>query len=169
MNRLVYLAIIAASAAALPANAQDSRAENTRLRTIAPPVPAMSPETVEIDIRAGGRELWSGTLTLGPQYGNASFNQSKNEFVQPCARKPSGSNHSSNSNTSLNFNMSRANWQQQPDQFNVNFSWTRPLPPCDGRGTDTFGFNRMVEIGPGGSVTIEGVGGVVARISRSGR
>lgn len=169
MNRSVMLAALAAAFMASPAMAQDSREAMKLDRMASQPAPTMAPETVSVEIRADNRGLWSGTLTMGPQYGNASFSQSKSEFAPPCAGDRSGWDRPVNSNTSLNFNISRSNWQQEPDEFNVNFSWTRPLSSCEGQGTDNFGFNRRVDIEPGGTITIEGAGGIVARITRLGR
>lgn len=131
-------------------------------------VSATAAETVSIDIRTGDGPLWSGTLTLGPQYGNAYFSQSKNEFALPCKGKPMNHSGGANSNSSLSFNISRANWQQEPDQFNVTLNWTKALEQCEGQGNDTYGFTRMIEIARGSSVVIEGANGAVVTIARAG-
>lgn len=123
-------------------------------------------ETVAIQIDSETGPLWSGSLTMGPQYGNAHFSQSTNEFASPCPGERS-LGAPVNSNNSLNFNISRANWAQEPDKFNITFNWTRSLPACEGQGTDTFGFNRIVEIEHGGSVTIEGAGGATVTVTRA--
>ena len=131
-------------------------------------VSAAAAEAVSIDIRTGDGPLWSGTLTLGPQYGNAYFSQSKNEFALPCKGKPVDYGGGANSNSSLSFNISRANWQQEPDKFNVTLNWTKALDPCEGQGNDTYGFTRMIEIERGHSVVIEGANGAVVTITRVG-
>ena len=158
--RYACLASAIFAVAAVNANAQD--------RAIRPAPVAVSgqAETLSVEIMTDEGPLWSGTLTVGPQYGNAYFSQSKNEFAQPCAGKPASANAASNSNSSLTLNLSRQNWQTNPDSFNVNFSWTRALSACEGQGSDTFGFNRVIDLAPGKSTTIEGANGAKVIISR---
>ena len=124
-------------------------------------------ETIAVDLRASGEPLWSGTLRIGGRYGNAGFNQSKNEFAEPCAGKPSAYENAS-SNRQLNFNISRRNPQQDPDQFYVYVNWTQPLAACEGEETNTFGFNRVIELPAGKTVSIEGAGGLVVKLTRPG-
>ena len=142
-----------------------ANAEDRAIRP-APVVASGEAETLSVEIVTSDGPLWSGTLTIGPQYGNAYFSQSKNEFAQPCEGKPSGSNAASNSNSSLTLNLSRQNWQTNPDSFNVNFSWTRALRACEGQGSDTYGFNRLIELHRGASTTIEGANGAKVIVSR---
>lgn len=125
-------------------------------------------ETLHVDIRTPDGPLWSGTLTLGPQYGNAYFSQSKNEFALPCDNELTDMTGMSNTNSSLSFNISRNNWQQEPNKFNITFNWTKALRACEGQGNDTFGFNRVVDLAPGHSVTIEGANGARVVVSRKG-
>ena len=166
MRRLACAAVVFVLASAVPALSQDAVEARTVVKPMNEALPGGPPTTMDVDVSAPGKQLWSGSLTLGPQYGNAYFSQSKNEYVPPCEGERREAHNRSNANTSLNFNISRANWQQEPDQFNVNFTWTRPLSPCDGQGTDNFGFTRTVDIAPGQSVTIRAAGDVSVRISR---
>ncbi|WFL76737.1 hypothetical protein P7228_12110 [Altererythrobacter arenosus] len=160
-------AILAALAlVAGPALAQDQDVIETRA-VLAPSQTGGEVETVSVEIRASADILWSGTLTLGPQYGNAYYSQSKNEFTEPCASKPGSTADATNSSTSLNLNISRANWSQEPDKFNISFSWTRALDACEGQGNDTFGFNRVVEIPRGRKVTISGPGDAEVTVTRA--
>lgn len=123
-------------------------------------------ETLAVEISARDGLLWSGTLTIGPRYGNASFSQSKSEAVLPCEGKQLDPNNNTNVNSSFNLNFSRSNWQQTPHRFNVNFNRNMALPACEGQGTDSSGFNRVVEILPGSSTTIRGKNGVTVTVSR---
>lgn len=123
-------------------------------------------EVVGVEIRAGSYVLWSGTLRMGPQYGNASFSQSKSEFAEPCPGEPTSNGSRSMSNHQVSFNISRRNWQQEPDKFNVNVNWTQPLSACEGEGSNSLGFQRVIEVKRGGSATIEGAGSLRVTISR---
>ncbi|HSG35624.1 MAG TPA: hypothetical protein VLA37_13910 [Sphingomonadaceae bacterium] len=125
-------------------------------------------ETVSVEIRAGADVLWSGTLRLGPQYGSASFSQSKNEFIGPCDGEPLMANRSYSSNHQINFNISRRNWQQEPDAYSINVTWTQPLAACEGEGSDTLGFNRQFTIPRGGSISVKGAGDLVVTVGRPG-
>lgn len=149
-----------------PLTAEDSIDTRVSPKAMVEPAVIGKPTTLRVDIRTSEKELWAGSLTMGPQYGNAYFNHSKSEYVMSCAGERRAPNQATNVNSSLNFNISRSNWQQEPDKFNVNFTWTRPISRCEGHGTDNFGFNRIVEIPPKGSITIEAAGGVEVRISR---
>ena len=127
-----------------------------------------SPETVAVEIRTRDGVLWSGSLTMGPEYGNAYYSQSKNEFAEPCAGARIDPSNRSNTNNSLNFNISRANWQQEPDKFNITFNWTKALGACEGQGTNTYGFNRVIEIERGETTVIEGPGNARVSVTRPG-
>ena len=157
-NACLMIALVAF--ATVGANAED-RAE--KLASVTESGPA---ETLSVQIVTADGPLWSGTLTIGPQYGNAYFSQSKNEFAQPCEAEAAPANSSSNSNSSLTLNLSRQNWQNSPDSFNVNFSWTRALRACEGQGSDTFGFSRVIKLDRGTSATINGANGSKVTISR---
>jgi hypothetical protein len=123
-------------------------------------------ETLTLEVIADGSLVWDGTLTIGPRYGSASFSQSKSETVAPCGGAPLDPNRNMNVNSSFNLSLSRTNWQQTPDRFTVNFNRSVALPACEGQGNDSSGFNRMVEIRPGSSMTIRGNNNVVVTISR---
>ena len=157
-----YVCLISAifAFATVSANAED------RAIRPAPVAASGQAETLSVTIVTADGPLWSGTLTIGPQYGNAYFSQSKNEFAQPCKGKNAASDTPSNSNSSLTLNLSRQNWQTNPDSFNVNFSWTRALRACEGQGSDTFGFNRVIKLDRGSSVTIDGANGSKVTITR---
>ena len=124
-------------------------------------------ESMVVEIRVGDRKLWSGTLRLGPKYGNASFSQSRNEAAEPCPSDKSAMGKTTFSNQSLNFNISRRrSWQQEPDKFNVNVNWAQPIPACEGEGTNTLGMYRVVNIPRGSTVSATGGGGVMVRLTR---
>ena len=113
-----------------------------------------------------GRSLWTGTLRLGGQYGNASFSQSKNEYAEPCPGEPFAGGRANSANHQLRFNLNRRNWQQQPNEFGVNVTWVRPLNSCEGQGSNTVGFERTVTVQRGQQVSITGQGGLSIRLAR---
>ena len=122
-------------------------------------------EGVDIEVRSGGAVLWAGSLRLGSPYGSASFSQSKNEFAPPCPGQLINPNRSMNSE-SLNVSVSRNATPQDPDRFNVSVNWTRPLSPCQGEGSDSFGANRVVSVPRGRTETLAAGDGVVLRLTR---
>jgi hypothetical protein len=137
-----------------------------RVATV-PSVPGIGNiETLSVEITGQRGVIWNGTLTIGPRYGSASFSQSKSEAIAPCEGKAVDENRNTNVSSSFNLNLSRSNWQQAPNSFNVNFNQNLALPACEGQGTDSSGFNRMVEIAPGSSKTIRGKNGVEVTVSR---
>lgn len=123
-------------------------------------------ETLTVQVNAEEGIVWSGTLNVGPRYGSASFSQSKSETVAPCEGKPVDPNRNSNVNSSFNLSLSRTNSQQSPHNFSVSFNRNVALPACEGQGSDSSGFNRVVEILPGTSKTIRGNNGVLVTVSR---
>lgn len=123
-------------------------------------------ETMAIVVQAGARELWSGTLRIGRRYGNASASMSKNEAAEPCPGDAPDDSNRSMMSFRLNVSISRHNWQQEPNKFNVNVNWVEPLPACQGEGTNTLGINRVVEVLPGKTVSVEGVEGLVVKVMR---
>jgi|GEM_PF-2852981 len=123
-------------------------------------------ETISIEILSGEGSLWTGNLRIGGKYGNASFSQSTSEYAAPCPGKPFAENASKTVNYQIRLNLSRRNWQQTPNSFNVNVNWVRPLSPCEGEGTNTLGFTRVVDIPRGKTVRLQGTGGLVVRLTR---
>lgn len=123
-------------------------------------------ESIGIAVYQGRDPIWTGSLRLGGPYGNASFSQSRNEYGEMCPAEPGTPGRQVNSSESLNFTISRYNSQQEPDRFNISLNWSRPVPRCQGEGNDTYGFNRVVNVQRGQSVTIEGNGGVSVRLTR---
>lgn len=166
-NLLSKAALFAALCAAPGAGLATDIAE---ARTIAMPsqYPAASfaAEDIGVAISAGPEEIWSGTLRIGGPSANANFSFSKNEYAPPCPSDPEAGTRNQMSSPRVNFSMSRRNWQQNPDEFNVNVNWTKPLPACQGEGSDTLGFNRVVEMPRGRTVRVEGSGGLVLRLTR---
>ena len=156
--------VLLAAAAALPIATAASASDRAVLAPSAET--GGNAETLAIEITADEGLVWSGTLTVGPRYGNASFSQSKNESAPPCEGAPVDPNRNTTMSSSFNFNLSRTNWQQSPDSFSVNFNRNVAIPVCEGQGSDSSGFNRMVEIRPGSSATLRGKSGVIVTISR---
>jgi hypothetical protein len=146
--------------------------DKVEARTVAMPsqiaAASFAAEDVAISINAGPEEIWSGTLRIGGPSGSANFSLSKNEFARPCPDDPDAASRQTMSSLRVNFNMSRRNWNQEPDKFNVNVNWTRPLSACQGEGSDRFGFNRVVDLPQGQMVSVEGAGGLVLRLTRGG-
>ena len=159
MVRKGMIAVVVGATVTASAMAQD--------RMVAEEGPASTNiETLSIEVMSQDGPLWSGTLTIGPEYGSANFSQSKNEYARPCPGSEPVSSRRSNSNSSFNMGISRSNWQQTPNSFNISFNRTRALKGCEGQGSDTSGLNRTVDIARGGSVTIETVTGEVITVTR---
>ena len=160
MKTMMMIALAAALPMAASATASD------RVSTMPNAEAGGNVETLAVEITGESGMVWQGTLTIGPRYGSASYSQSKSEAVAPCEGEAFDPNRRTNVNSSFNLNLSRTNWQQDQNSFNVNFNQTLALPACEGQGTDSSGFNRMVEILPGSTQTIRGNNGVTVMISR---
>lgn len=153
-----------------PALARDA---SVAARTVAipgdrPGLPAAPPsEAIGITVMDGRDVVWSGSLRIGGHYGSANFSQSKSEYGPPCEAGVAADGGNSSRSESLSFGIGRQNWQQAPDRFNVHINSTKPVPPCLGEGSDSFGFNRVVLVPRGQSVTIEGSGSISVRLTRA--
>ncbi|MDG2004383.1 MAG: hypothetical protein P8J20_13735 [Novosphingobium sp.] len=169
MNKHCLIGLLAAATVCvLPGTAKAEDRIEAKLRSAASQLAprAQTDETIGIVIQGDGEILWSGTLRIGGQGGNASFSLSKNEFAMSCPGEPGSNSGQTRSSFRMNFNIGRRNWQQERDKFNVNVNWTRPLPTCEGEGSDTLGFKRVVDIVPGRTTIVEGGGGLVVRLTR---
>jgi len=160
MRKILWIAVAASLPIATVVSASD------RVQVAPAPGIAGNVETIAVEIRAEDGVILSGTLTLGPRYDSASFSQSKSETIAPCDGAPIDPNRSTNVNSSLNLSLSRTSWQQTPDRFTINFNRSVALPACEGQGSNNSGFNRMVDIVPGGSSTIQDNSGAAVTISR---
>jgi hypothetical protein len=155
--------------AALTGAAQAEQATDRAERVAKPAIqaPAVRPsERISVTVLDGRDIVWSGTLRIGGNYGNASFSQSKSEAAEPCAGEARSDGNQRSSNESLSFNISRYNWQQEPDRFNISLNWTVPVAACQDEGNDSFGFNRVVTMPPGQTVTVAGSGRLTLRLTR---
>lgn len=128
---------------------------------------AQGSEPIAIVISDGGATVWTGTLKMGRTYGSASFSQSRNEAEDPCPGEAKNNSTNPTSSSSLNFSISRYNWQQEPDAFSISLNWSRPIPVCQGQGNNSYGINRNITLAQGQTVTIEGTGGVSIRLTRA--
>ena len=167
---MVRLFLVGLSTAALVAPgavmATDRTIAAAKTVSIPPSQDGTASETMAIVVQAGTRELWSGTLRIGPRYGNASASMSKNEAAEPCPGDAPDDSDRSMMSFRLNVSVGRYNWQQEPNKFNVNVNWVEPLPACHGEGSNTLGINRVVEILPGKTVSAEGVEGLLVKVTR---
>jgi hypothetical protein len=157
--------IVVAFAGAAQAEQTADRAESSAKRAVQAPAGQPS-ETVAVSVLDGRGIVWSGTLRIGGNYGSASFSQSKSEAADPCPgdARPESSSRSSSEN--MNFSISRYNWQQEPDRFNISLNWGVPVAACEGEGNDSFGFNRVVTLPPGQTVTVAGSGTMQVKLTR---
>lgn len=154
----VSAVVLACLAMAVPA------AQARTVSDIAIPALPTDAATIDVELRFGDATIWKGSLRLGAPHGNASYNPSKNEFAGYCGDERTTRNVNSNEN--LRLYVHRRYSPQEPDQFSVNVNWTRPVPACQGGGTDTFGLERPVILPPGGSATLSGSGDLVVRLVR---
>ena len=167
MNRLILASVIAAGLTG-PAIAEQVRekAEIGRTANVSA-AGSLGSEPLSVVVTQGGETLWTGSLKIGRPYGSASFSQSLNEADEPCPGDPQPNNGNHTSSRSLNFSVNRANWQQEPDAFNVSLNLSQPIPACKGQGNDSFGINRMVKLPRGQAVVVEAMGGVSIRLTRA--
>jgi hypothetical protein len=165
MKTLIF-AGLAGLAAATSAGAKEADTMRQTVGAASASETNLATETIAIAVQDGRDSLWAGTLRLGGPYGNASFSQSRNEFAAPCAGGVRPGSGQAMASQQLNFNISRYNPQQEPDRFSINLNWSKPLIACQGEGNDSFGFNRVIAIPRGQSVTVEGSGGLSVRVSR---
>src|SRR5262245_35845539 len=66
---------------------------------------AQAPVTIAIDISAGTEKLWMGSLRVGGMGGGSSFNESRNEFEDPCPGRTEPSDRYYSSSTQLSFSI----------------------------------------------------------------
>ena len=123
------------------------------------------PVAIAIEISAAGETLWTGNLRVGGS-GGSSFSESRSEFEEPCPGRPEAADRYYSSNHQLSFNINRQISPENPDQFWVNVSWGRPAPRCEGNGTNTVGFNRLVTLPAGQTVQIGGEMGLLVKLTR---
>jgi hypothetical protein len=158
------LLVAALTGAAQAEQAADSAARAAKL-AVQPPA-ARPSERIAVSVLDGRDVVWSGTLRISGVYGNASFSQSKSEAAEPCPGEARTDSNQRSSSESLNFNISRYNWQQEPDRFNISLNWTVPVAACQDEGSDSFGFNRAVTVPQGQTVTVAGSGRLTVRLTR---
>lgn len=161
--------MFAAASLATSASAQD--ADHGEIQADAAMAPAAEsasspPETISVLIQANSKELWSGSLRLGGDYGSASFSFSKNQYPEPCPGKPAGGSEIWSSGFSVDLSISRENATEFPDRYVVSANWTQPLTACQGQGGNSVGFNRSVEIPAGRPLRIDGSGGLAVTLTR---
>lgn len=147
-----------ATAIARPSSAVVAMHQDSRMM-------AQSPATIAIEILEGSEKLWSGSLRVGGM-GGSSFSESKSEFEDPCPGQPETDDRYYASNHQLSFNINRQMSPEEPDQFWVNVSRGRPVPRCEGNGTNTVGFNRLVTLAPGQTVQLGGEMGLLVKLTR---
>lgn len=157
--------IVAAFAVAAQAEQAGDRAETTARRAVLTHFGQPS-ESISVSILDGRGMVWSGSLRIGGQYGSASFSQSKSEAADPCPGEVWSDANARSSSENLNFSISRYNWQQEPDRFNISLNWSVPVPACQGEGNDSFGFNRVVILPAGQTVTVSGNGSMQVKLTR---
>ncbi|MDD3797812.1 MAG: hypothetical protein PHE36_01390 [Novosphingobium sp.] len=119
---------------------------------------------VSVEIERNGTLVWAGVLRVGSPYGNASFNQSKSDYAEPCQGALSNRT-SAQSNERLNFTI-RSLRGEPVEQFQISLDLTWRADACDG-GTSSVGLRRTVVLKPEGKVREEGEGGVVVTLTRS--
>jgi hypothetical protein len=174
-HSLALTACLLGAAQLSPALAKDAQLTTTRaseavaksidgssVSTEAPPA-----ETIAIAVYDGRELIWSGSLRIGGPYGSASFSQSRSEYAEPCPGQTLTPGQYNTTSENMNLGISRYNSPQQPDRFTVNLNWSRPVAPCKGEGNDSFGFSRTVTLTRGQTATVEGVGGMSARLTRA--
>jgi hypothetical protein len=156
---------VAALTGAAQAEQSTDRAERAAKPAIQAPAAGPS-EKISVSVVDGRDIVWSGALRISGIYGNANFSQSKSEAAVPCPGEARSDSNQRSSNESLNFSISRYNWQQEPDRFNISLNWTVPVTACSDEGNDSFGFNRVVTVPQGQSVTVAGSGRLTVRLTR---
>jgi hypothetical protein len=172
LRTLAFTAAMLAAAPTIPAFAKDTAqppaaeaVARSAVRATAPPA-AAPPETIAIAVFDGRELLWSGSLRLGSPYGNANYSQSKSEHGEPCPGAPLPAGNYPSTSQNLSLGISRHNGQQEPDRFNISLNWSKPVDSCQGEGNDSFGFNRMVTVPRGESVTVAGSNAISVRLTR---
>jgi hypothetical protein len=156
---------VAALTGAAQAEQAADRAERAA-KSANQPLPVRPSERIAVSILDGRDVVWSGTLRISAVYGSASFSQSKNEAAEPCPGEARSDSNQRSSSESMNFSISRYNWQQEPDRFNISLNWTVPVAACQDEGNDSFGFNRTVTVPQGQTVTVAGSGRLSLRVTR---
>lgn len=174
---IATLALTAAAAVALP-SAPPPIAEG--VRTPPPvfqpvvPAPRLAREemmnrkaSLDVDVRAGGQELWSGPMRLTGR-APASFSRQKSDApVGDCPLVDGYSYRGVRSSLSVSLNMSA--FEGRKEGFRLSISWERPgeASGCGGQdGTRTIGLTQSFNLEPGQEASFSGDGGLTVRLRR---
>jgi hypothetical protein len=119
----------------------------------------------EVLVSASAEQLWVGSLRVADS-GVSTFEQSLNQAYEPCSGRTEEEGRRAANNRRLSVRLGRTNWREDSDQFSVNTNWQRPYSACEGGGTSTVQFERIVKIAPGETVTLKGDAGLMIRLRR---
>jgi hypothetical protein len=121
----------------------------------------------DVDVRAGGQELWSGPMRLNGRT-PASFSRQKSDAaVGDCAPVEGYSYRGVRSSLSVNLNMNV--FEGSKTGFRLSINWERPgdANGCGGQdGTRTIGLTQSFSLEPGQEASFSGDGGLTVRLRR---
>ncbi|QUT06566.1 hypothetical protein KFK14_03640 [Sphingobium phenoxybenzoativorans] len=122
--------------------------------------------TIEVDIRAGGQELWSGPMRLAGRV-PATFSRQKSDApADDCAAEE---NRYSGVRSSLSVNLSLMSYGAGKSGFRLTVNWDRPadVNGCGGRDASrSVGLTQTFNLEPGQETSLTGDGGLTIRLRR---
>jgi hypothetical protein len=124
------------------------------------------PYTIDVLVRAGDAELWTGSLAVGGNGSPSTFRREQSEAGPHCS-SPLG--YRSNVQTSLNVQLAASrDYESGASRVSLTVRWSRPgvggcpLPA----GARTVELSETVPLAPGQTATVAGDAGLTVRLRR---
>lgn len=130
---------------------------------------AAPPVTLEIDVAAEGRTLWSGPLRVA-QGASSSYRQDRQE--PPAVACPGERHRNRVGGTGLQVNLSANEYgENAAETFSLTVRWSRVTEaPCPfPTGVRNVELTQVVRLAPGGTITLGGDAGLTVRLRRPAR
>jgi hypothetical protein len=139
------------------------------IETRSPRDEVLDPATYSLDVLFRGQRIWTGELTVGGRYNNASFSQNKSEYGGPCPGEEENRRIATKSE-SMRIGLNRGRWQSDDadaDPVQVSVNIVSPSGSCLAEGgSDSIGLTRTISLAPGASSRIDGEGSLVVKVAR---
>lgn len=122
------------------------------------------PRKFFIEVLHKQRKVWAGTLRVGAKQ-SASYNQQMSQAMEQCSGSQARTGSFGTTSESLRASLiSLPNHDGEGVRLMVQLEV--PKQVCGAAGSDTIAVSRLVTVEPGKTVTIEGEGGLIVRVTR---